>query len=82
MLAAAPADPGMDDWLDALAQCREQLAPRSQRALELAYRDGIGRAAIATELGIAANTVRNLLARTRDTLKQCIETRMSKETDR
>jgi len=74
-LAATPdGDEGI--WLEALGRCRARLTDRAQRALDLAYRDGRGRQEIASELGIAANTVRNLLAATRDALRQCIEKRI------
>lgn len=78
-LPAASADPHLERWLDALAACREALSERPRRALELAYRDGLGRNEIGRELGLAPNTIRNLLARTRDALRQCIENRMTNE---
>ncbi|MEZ6038004.1 MAG: RNA polymerase sigma factor [Planctomycetota bacterium] len=76
LLATTPDEAG-DDWLDALARCRDRLTERARRALELAYRDGHGRAEIARELGLSPNTVRNLLASTRDALRQCIEARLT-----
>ncbi|MCR9248381.1 MAG: sigma-70 family RNA polymerase sigma factor [bacterium] len=75
-------DPTMTGWLAALASCRESLAPRTQRALDLAYRDGLGRQRIADELGVAANTVRNLLARTRQSLRECIDRKTNQEEHR
>lgn len=76
MLAATAPDPDLELWLDALAACRAQLSPRPRRALELAYRERLGRTSIGKELGIAPNTVRNLLAKTREVLARCIEHRM------
>ena len=73
LLAPEASDPHLDEWLQALAHCRERLAERSRMALDLAYRDGRDRNAIAAALGIAANTVRNLLATTRRVLANCIE---------
>lgn len=70
---ATATDPGQDLWLDALYGCRDKLAGRARRALDLAYRDGLGRQAVADAMGLAANTVRNLLARTREVLRSCIE---------
>jgi len=63
-------------WLEALAACRSKLDERARHALELAYRDGRSRDQIAKELGLAPNTIRNLLAATRDVLRQCIERRL------
>jgi len=77
-LATATNDPHLERWLDALEACREALSDRPRRALELAYRDGRGRKEVAAELGLAPNTVRNLLARTREVLRRCIEQRMTR----
>ncbi len=77
-LVATPADPHQELWLDALHACRATLSERPRRALDLAYRDGLGRRDVARELGLAPNTVRNLLARTREILRQCIEQRMNR----
>ena len=81
-LAAAPRDVHLEHWLDALAACREELGERPRRALELTYRDGLGRPEVAAALGLAPNTVRNLLARTRDALRRCIGRRMADGDDR
>lgn len=74
--AAVAATPNDDPWLEALDRCRAKLSERARRALDLAYRDGLGRLDVARELGLAPNTVRNLLARSRDQLRQCIEQRI------
>ncbi len=75
-LASTPANDDHELWLDALAACRANLSERAGRALDLAYRDGRSRREIAGELGLAENTVRNLLASTRDALRTCIEKRL------
>lgn len=75
-LAAVATDDHQERWLDALRECRAKLTERARRALDLAYRDGCGRDAMAHELGLAPNTVRNLLASTRELLRQCIERRI------
>lgn len=72
-LAGHGGDADGDAWLDALAACRQRLTARAQRALDLTYRDGCDRRTVARELGLAANTARNLLATARDTLRRCIE---------
>ncbi len=68
-------------WLDALAACRERLPARSRRAVELCYRDGLDRSAIGRELGLADNTVRNVLAKARVSLRGCIEQRLTETND-
>lgn len=68
-------------WLDALATCRERLPARSRRAVELCYRDGLDRSAIGRELGLADNTVRNVLAKARASLRGCIEQRLAEAND-
>ena len=71
-------DLGADDgagWLAALTHCLEELPERSRRALDATYRDGLGRAALASELGIGEHGVRTLLQRLRATLRTCIERR-------
>lgn len=78
-LPAASADPHLEHWLDALSACRAALSERPRRALDLAYRDGMGRSDVGRELGLTPNTIRNLLARTREVLRQCIENRMTKD---
>jgi RNA polymerase sigma-70 factor (ECF subfamily) len=75
-VAATPADDDQELWLDALRRCRTKLGERAQRALELAYRDGLGREEVARALDLAPNTVRNLLASARQSLRQCIENRI------
>ena len=76
-LRSPTADRDHELWLEALAECRGKLAERSRRALELAYRDGLARDRIAAALGLAPNTIRNLLAAARDALRQCIERRLN-----
>ena len=76
-LVGAPSDPHLEGWLDALAACREQLGERAQRALTLAYCEGLGRKEVASELGVAPNTARNLLAQARQVLRTCIEAKMT-----
>lgn len=73
---ATTADSGQEPWLDALHACRDKLAERARRALDLAYRDGLGRQEVADALELAPNTVRNLLAQTRQVLRSCIEKRI------
>jgi len=62
-------------WLEALDRCLDELPPRSRLALDRTYRDDVGRAELAAELGIGEHGVRNLLHRLRATLRDCIERR-------
>ncbi|MCR9244915.1 MAG: sigma-70 family RNA polymerase sigma factor [bacterium] len=73
---SATIDPALEQWVDALAACRERLPARSRRAVELFYRDGLGRNEVGRELELAPNTVRNVLASARDALRACIEGRL------
>lgn len=71
-------DLGHDDgagWLAALDHCLQGLPPRSRQVLERTYRDGLGRSAVAAELGIGEHGVRTLLQRLRAALRECIERR-------
>ncbi|MFO1077194.1 MAG: sigma-70 family RNA polymerase sigma factor [Planctomycetota bacterium] len=67
-----------DAWLDALDRCLGELPERSRTALERTYRDGLGRAELGGELGIGEHGVRNLLARLRAALRDCIERRLER----
>lgn len=62
-------------WLEALDRCLGDLPDRSRRALQLTYRDGLGRAELGAELGIGEHGVRTLLQRLRAALRDCIERR-------
>jgi RNA polymerase sigma-70 factor (ECF subfamily) len=71
--AAAGADGGLTEYLDALRECVEQLDRRARRAVDLQYRDHAGREAIAAELDMKPDGVKTLLRRTRQLLRECIE---------
>lgn len=61
-----------DEVVAAARHCVRQLRGRAARAVELAYGSGVGRDAIARELGMLPNGVKTLLARTRAWLERCI----------
>lgn len=61
--------------LRALRACLGALPARSRQVLELRYRDGLGRDAIAARLGLAAEGVKSLLVRVREALRRCIQRR-------
>lgn len=65
-------------WLDALDRCLGELPERSRSALDRTYRDGLGRTELGAELGIGEHGVRNLLARLRASLRDCIERRIER----
>jgi RNA polymerase sigma-70 factor (ECF subfamily) len=70
---------GDDDgagYLAALRACLERLPARSRRLVQLGYDDGLGRDAIARELGLTADGVKTALRRVREVLRQCIERRL------
>lgn len=57
----------------ALRSCMEQLAPRSQQAIRLAYGERRSRDSIAATLGIRQGGVKSLMRRARAVLKECVE---------
>lgn len=56
-----------------LQGCLKKLAGKAGRAVDLHYRLGASRAAIAEELGMKPEGVKTLLRRTRSTLRECLE---------
>jgi RNA polymerase sigma-70 factor (ECF subfamily) len=75
---AAAAGPSGDlaHYLDALRECVEQLDGRCRQAIDLHYRDGIGREAIAAQLDMKPEGVKTLLRRTRQVLRECVERKL------
>lgn len=73
---AAPDDSG-EAQLSALRDCLQRLAPRAQEALRLFYGSEAGRRDVGLKLGITEDGVRNLLARARATLRECLEARLA-----
>ena len=56
--------------------CIRTLQPRARRAVEAAYCEGQSRQHIAAELGIAENSVKTLMQRSRAALRACVERRL------
>jgi RNA polymerase sigma-70 factor (ECF subfamily) len=73
------ADDSLSDYVDALRACVEKLEGRARRAIDLHYRVGASRAAIATELEMKPDGVKTILRRTRDLLRECVGRRLRKE---
>ena len=76
--AAGPAG-DVTGYLDALRECVEQLDGRCRQAIDLHYRDGLGREAIADRLEMKPDGVKTLLRRTRQSLRECVERKLNRE---
>ena len=75
--AAAGPDGSLSGYLDALRVCVEQLEGRPREAIDLHYRHGESREAIAAKLGMQPDGVKTLLRRTREMLRECVERRIN-----
>ena len=64
---------------DALEQCVSRLPDRQRRILRLRYVEELGSDAIAARINLTAANVRTILKRTREALRQCVETRLQAE---
>ena len=62
---------------DALAHCIEKIAPNHRNLLNLRYTDGQSVKAMAAQLDKSANAIAKVLHRTRMSLMDCIEKRLS-----
>lgn len=71
--AAAGPDGSLTAYMDGLRHCLEQLEGRARQAIDLHYRDGASREAIATQLEMKPEGVKTLLRRTRQILRECME---------
>lgn len=60
------------DYREALRRCVERLDPGARRAIELRYRDELGRAEMAGRLGLSEDGVKSLLRRIRAGLADCV----------
>jgi RNA polymerase sigma-70 factor (ECF subfamily) len=77
--AAAGPDGSLNEYLDALRECVEQLEGRARRAVDLHYCEQAAREAIAVELEMKPDGVKTLLRRTRQLLRECIERKIKTE---
>lgn len=69
-------------WLpftDALRECVGKLDGRAAQAVDLCYRQSLGRMDIATRLNMQPAGVKTLLRRTRGVLRECVEKAMRRE---
>ncbi len=75
--AAAGSDGSLGGYLEALGECVEQLEGRPREAIDLHYRQGAGRDAIAVKLDMKPDGVKSLLRRTRELLRECVERKIN-----
>ncbi|MCG8586013.1 MAG: sigma-70 family RNA polymerase sigma factor [Pirellulales bacterium] len=75
--AEANAESRWSEWLDALHDClKTAVTERTRKAIDMFYRERIGRAEIARQLGMAADGVKTLLRRARSALRTCVERKL------
>lgn len=66
-----------DPFREALEKCLKTLSGRSRKAIDLRYESGLGASAIAGKMGLSAGAVRMLLCRARQSLRECIDSRLN-----
>jgi len=72
--AEASGDDGLNGYLDALKTCLEvAIGDRAREAIDLRYREGLSREAMADRLAMKADGVKTLLRRARVALRECVE---------
>ncbi len=72
---ALPSTEQLDQRLDDLRACLARLAPKALQVFRLHYRDELRCDEVAERLNMTAGSIRSILTRGRDALRQCIETR-------
>ena len=77
LFASAAGDRNAEEWLDALRVCLEELDARLREALDVRYRDRKSPAEIGRALGITEGSVKNLLLRAKERVKDCVLRRVS-----
>jgi len=77
--AEAVDDTGMAAILMTLADCLKTVDGRARQAIDLFYRDRLGRKEIAKTLQIKPEGVKTLLRRTRDALRDCIQRKTQRD---
>ncbi|MEM1228735.1 MAG: sigma-70 family RNA polymerase sigma factor [Planctomycetota bacterium] len=79
MTSREPSPEGSDALSDALAKCRERLAQTAAAAIQWRYDEGLGLEALADRLQRSVTATRQLLYRTRLSLRDCIESQLASE---
>jgi len=77
--AAAGTSSDLIGYLDALRECVGELDGRCREAIDMHYRDGLGREAIAERLEMKPDGIKTLLRRTRQSLRECVERKLKRE---
>jgi len=75
--AAAGPDGSLSGYLDTLRDCVAELRGRPREAIDLHYRHGAGRDAIAAKFDMKPDGVKSLLRRTRALLRECVERKIN-----
>jgi len=70
---------GIGAILETLADCLKTVDGRAREAIDLFYRDGLSRKAMAAALNIKPEGVKTLLRRTRDVLRDCIQRKTTQQ---
>ncbi|MEM7308246.1 MAG: sigma-70 family RNA polymerase sigma factor [Planctomycetota bacterium] len=68
---------GGDRYLSALTECLGRLRERARSVIGLRYEERLGREAIAARLGISGEGVKSILARTKRSLRECVQQRLA-----
>ena len=79
MTSRQPLQDQADAMSDALARCREKLATTASAAIRGRYDEGLGLEALADRLQRSVTATRQLLYRTRLSLRDCIESQLASE---
>jgi RNA polymerase sigma-70 factor (ECF subfamily) len=79
--AAAGPEGSLTGYLAALTDCLTELEGRAREAVELHYRAGASREAIAERLEMKPDGVKTLLRRIRQVLRECVERKIRTETN-
>lgn len=74
---AETVDDSSDDFIEALRDCVDGLTGRPETAIALHYHQQASRNEIAEQLGMTPDGVKTLLRRTRETLRDCIQRKLS-----
>lgn len=79
ILEARVVDKESDLRLSELRACLARLAPKALEVFQLHYRDELRCDEVAERLNMTAGSIRSILTRGREALKECIESRMGVE---
>lgn len=77
-IAQRPGDT-FDDQIAFLHECLHGLAPRSREVVEATYFEGKKGPEVARRFGLSADNARKILTRARDSLRECVRRRLSRE---